>query len=138
MDIMTPAKTLSPKDSVQAAAQQMAVMDVGTIPIVENDAPVGIISDRDIVLRVVAQGHDPKQKRIEEIMTRDVHSVGEKDDVKEAVRKMEDKQIRRVMVVNNQGRLTGIVSLGDLALADDTRNMTAEVLEHVSRPQMAP
>jgi CBS domain-containing protein len=119
--------------SVQDAAVKMKSLDVGPIPVCEGDTVLGIITDRDIVVRAVAEGRDARTTRVQDVMTRDVASCREDDDVKDAVRVMKEKQIRRLVVVTGDKRLAGIVSLGDIAVDTRDDKMSGDVLEKVSQ-----
>jgi CBS domain-containing protein len=116
------------------AAQKMKSLDIGTLPVCEGDRLVGMISDRDITVRGVAQNHDPKTARVDEVMTPDVIYCFDDEDVKEVAKKMEEKQVRRLPVLNREKHLVGIVSLGDLAVRTGKGKLAGEVLERVSEP----
>jgi len=138
-DIMTKdVSTASPEASVQEVARKMRELNVGAIPIVEEGRPVGIITDRDIVLRNVVENKEAKSVRVFEIMTRDL-VLGEPEmDVREAAVIMSRHQIRRLPVVEN-GRLVGIVSIGDLATRSEFADEAGEALSDISvpsRPQL--
>ena len=104
------------------------------LPVCDGDRLVGVITDRDITVRSVAQGHDPKTARVQEVMTPEVIYCFDDEDVKEAAKKMEEKQVRRLPVLNREKRLVGIVSLGDLAVRTGKEKLAGEVLERVSEP----
>jgi CBS domain-containing protein len=93
-----------------------------------------VITDRDITVRGVAQGYDPKTARVQEVMTPEVIYCFDDEDVKEAAKKMEEKKVRRLPVLNREKRLVGIVSLGDLAVRTGKEKLAGEVLERVSQP----
>lgn len=120
--------------TAEEAAQVMADADVGCVPVVDAGKVVGVVTDRDLVLRVVAECLVPGETPVTEVMTREVIHCFEDDDVETAASLMEENQVRRVFVYDREGRLAGVVSLGDLALA--TR-AGGEVLEKVSRPGKA-
>jgi CBS domain-containing protein len=119
-------------DKVIDVAKKMKQEDAGFIPVVEDGGIViGVITDRDIVLNCIAEGHDPRGETAEHLMSRQVTSIGPDDDIEEAGRKMERGEIRRLPVVDN-GRLVGVLSHGNLVQA--TKNKTAEkVTEGVTR-----
>jgi len=125
-------QVVRPQTSLKEVAETMKSLDVGVVPVCENDRLVGMITDRDIVVRAEAEGRDPSAT-VEQAMTPGVTFCFEEDDIDSAVRLMEEKQIRRLPVLNAQHRLVGIVSLGDLAVSGDQRT-TGEVLERVSEP----
>ena len=104
------------------------------LPVCDGDRLVGVITDRDITVRGVAQGCDPKTARVQEVMTPEVIYCFDDEDVKEAAKKMEEKQVRRLPVLNREKRLVGIVSLGDLAVRTGKEELAGEVLERVSKP----
>jgi len=97
-----------------------------------NGRLVGLITDRDIVVRAVAEGRDPRAVRAEEIMTADVHTAHPNDRVIDAIRKMGDKQVRRIPIVDREGTLRGIISMADVALETDDDRELAEALEEIS------
>jgi CBS domain-containing protein len=117
--------------SVVDAAKQMAQADVGPIPVVEGDRLVGIVTDRDIVLRVVAEGRDPSSTTVGEIASKQLETVSPDEDLDSALRKMASAQVRRLPVVEN-GRLVGIVAQADVARQGEDRK-TGEVVEQVSQ-----
>lgn len=132
-DIMTKTvETIEPRESLQAAADKMDRFDTGFLPVVEGEMPVGVVTDRDIVIRGVAMALDPKRTSVQEVMTMNMQSLAEDADVNEAVRLMEEKQIRRLVVRDKNDRITGVVSLGDVALETGNRGKSGEALEKVS------
>ncbi len=127
-------EVVAPSASLRQAARMMRDHDVGPVPVVENGRVVGILTDRDIAVRAVADGRDPEKTTVADIMTRDVDCCREDEDVEAAAQLMSDRQIRRLVVLDREQRLAGIVSLGDLALAVDSPAMVSAVLEDVSKP----
>lgn len=122
-DVMTPHATLvTPSTSLKDAASKMAEDRIGFLPIGENDRLQGTVTDRDIVIRAVCQGKDPNTTRISEVLTDELIYCTENEDVDQVVRKMSEKQVRRLPVINDDKRLVGVVSIGDLAqhLSDGT------------------
>jgi CBS domain-containing protein len=114
-EIMTRDVVLAdPNDTIASVARQMADNDIGFMPVGDNDRLVGMITDRDIVVRGVADGLDP-QARVADVMTTDVKYCFEDDEVDDVARNMGDIQVRRLPVVNRDKRLVGIVSLADAA-----------------------
>ena len=107
----------SPSQSIREAARMMAEIDAGALPVGENDRLVGMITDRDIAVRAVAAGKGPDTP-VREIMTTDVKYCFEDDELDEVALNMADIQVRRLPVLNDQKRLVGIISLGDIALTD--------------------
>ena len=135
-DVMTRnLEEIPPQMPLKDAAEKMNSCDIGALPVCENDKLVGILTDRDIAIRGVAQGMDPRKTPARQVMTPGVTWCYEDDDVKEAARIMEEKQIRRVLVFDRNKRAVGIVSLGDIAtrLREDDE-LSAEVLQCVSEP----
>ena len=134
-DVMTRAvQTVRPDQTLQEAAAKMKALDVGPIPVTDGDRLVGMITDRDIVVRAVAEGRDSRTTKVREAMTSEVVCCNEDDDVTEAATKMKDRQIRRIVVVDGQQRVAGIVSLGDIAVDTSDEKMSGRVLEEVSKP----
>ena len=119
-------------DKVIDVAKKMKQEDAGFMPVVENGGTViGVITDRDIVIRCIAEGHDPRDETAEHLMSRQVTIIAPDDDIEEAGRAMEREAIRRLPVAEN-GRLVGVLSHGNLVQA--TKNKTAEkVTEGVTR-----
>ena len=127
-------QVIHPETALIEAAQKMKSLDIGMLPVCDGDRLVGVITDRDITVRGVAQGYDPKTARVQEVMTPEVIYCFDDEDVKEAAKKMEEKQVRRLPVLNREKRLVGIVSLGDLAVRTGKEKLAGEVLERVSKP----
>lgn len=127
-------EVVAPSASLRQAARMMRDHEIGPVPVVENGRVVGILTDRDIAIRGVAEGRDPEKTTVADIMTRDVDCCQEDEDVEKAAKLMSDKQIRRLVVLDRERRLAGIVSLGDLALAAGSPAMVGAVLEDVSKP----
>jgi CBS domain-containing protein len=119
---------------VEAAAAKMRALDVGPLPVCDGDRLQGMVTDRDITVRATAAGKDPATTPVAEVMTPQVVSVFEDQDVAEAARLMEQYQIRRLVVLDRDNRLVGIVSLGDLAVETGDEGGAGEVLEQVSEP----
>jgi CBS domain-containing protein len=132
-DIMTSdVASLAPSNTITEVAQQMRLLNVGSLPLVQSERLVGVITDRDIVLRVVADGLDPQQERAELHMSRDPVTIAPDATTDQASQVMARAQIRRLPVVEN-GRLVGYLALGDLALQDRDRRV-GETLEQISEP----
>ena len=132
-DVMTPnPRSIEPSTTVQEAAKLMRDQDVGPIPIVENSSVTGIVTDRDIVLNVVAEGSDPSSTAVSQIASRDLVTIDPDQSLDEALRIMAQHQVRRLPVCEEDGRLVGIVAQADIALeSDDAR--TGEVVEEISK-----
>jgi CBS domain-containing protein len=138
-EIITPdPECISPDASLTEAARKMRLLDVGILLVGEQDKLVGAVTDRDITVRAVAEGLDPKTVKVRQIMTKDVVCCYEDRNIEEAAHLMEEKQIRRLPVVDEQKRLVGIVSLADLAVRAHYGALASEVLESVSSRTHAP
>jgi CBS domain-containing protein len=111
-----PVVTISPKVSVQEAARLMRRKNVGALVMVDDSRPQGILTDRDIVTAVVAQGRDPMTTTVGEVMRRDLTVIREDRGVFDAITLLSDKGVRRLPVVNAAGKLTGIIALDDLLM----------------------
>jgi CBS domain-containing protein len=118
--------------TVTYAAKMMRDEDVGLAPIVEGDRLVGLLTDRDIAVRVVAEGRDPEQIKVTEVASRDLVTLDPQQDFDEALRLMARHQVRRLPVVEEDGRLAGVVAQADVAQEADERQ-TGEVVEQISR-----
>ena len=118
--------------SVAYAAKMMRDEDVGIAPIVEGDRLVGVLTDRDIAVRVVAEGRDPEQVKVTEVASRDVVTLDPQQDLDEALRLMARHQVRRLPVVEEDGRLVGVLAQADVAQEAGDRQ-TGEVVEQISR-----
>src|SRR5947199_1565244 len=116
------------------AALKMQQLDVGMLPIREGDRLVGTLTDRDITLRATAEGRDPTKTRVREVMTPEVVYCFEDQDVSEAAKLMQEKQIRRLPILNREKRLVGIVSLGDLAVHSAEEKAVSKTIKEVSAP----
>lgn len=121
-------------DTLEDAARKMRQWDVGILPVYDNDQVVGVLTDRDIVLRAVASGHDPKSTLVKESMTSSTVHCFEDQSLFEVARLMQDHQVRRIVVLDRKNSaLVGIISLGDLAANTDGK-LSNKVLESVSPP----
>jgi CBS domain-containing protein len=133
-EIMTsPVETITPGTSLAGAAKKMLALGIGVLPVSNGQKVVGIVSDRDIIVRAVAKGLDPERTEVGEIMTKDVHSCASGDDVAQACALMEKKQVRRLLVTDGNDLPIGIVSLGDIAL-HLRGEQSGQVLKQVSQP----
>ena len=131
--ITSPVETVGPEASLLDAAKTMLARDLGWLPVEEEGKVVGIITDRDITIRGVAVGLDARKTMVQDVMTRDVFSCSSDATVEDACTLMEEEQVRRLVVVDDNDELVGIVSLADIAL--QTRgNQSAEVLKKVTEP----
>jgi CBS domain-containing protein len=126
-----------PDASLREAAERMREMDSGVMPICDGERLVGMLTDRDVTVRATAEGKDPNSTPVREIMSPDAVYCFEDDDEREAARKMEQHQLRRLAVLNRDKRLVGMVSLGDIAVHTSDDRITGEVTEAVSEPGSA-
>jgi CBS domain-containing protein len=134
-DIMTRhVEVVHPEAMLWEAAQKMAKLDVGPLPVCDGEELVGMLTDRDITVRATAEGRDPKTTRVFEVMTPDVLYAFEDQDTREATRLMTEHQIRRLIALNRDKQLVGIVSLGDLAVHTGDARQIGQTLERVSEP----
>lgn len=134
-DVMTASVTpIAPTATLREAARLMRELNVGVLPVCEAGKPVGLVTDRDLVVRGLADGRESSHAAAE-AMTRELHTVRATDTVDAALRQMQAAQVRRLLVVDDAGRLAGIVSLGDLALRQN-RSLD-DTLEKISSPQGA-
>jgi CBS domain-containing protein/sporulation protein YlmC with PRC-barrel domain len=134
-DIMTrKVEVVHPEGTLWEAAQKMASLDVGMLPVCSGDQLVGTLTDRDITVRATAEGRDPKTTKVHEVMTPEVVYVFEDDDVSQAAQIMTAQQIRRLVVLDKAKKLVGIISLGDLAVHTGDTHQAGETLEGVSEP----
>jgi CBS domain-containing protein len=118
-EIMTSnVECLGPESSLKEIAQEMKSLDVGFIPICENDRLVGTVTDRDIVIRAIADGNDVNTK-VRDIMSRDIIYAFEDDDVKTVAEKMREQDVRRILILDNNKRLVGVVSIGDISKVEE-------------------
>lgn len=134
-EIMTAhARCAAPDNSVVEAAGLMRELDVGVLPVCDNDRLAGMITDRDIVLRAVADGREPYETTVRDVMSPGVVWVYADQDVEEAARVMEEKQIRRLPVLNREKRMVGILSLGDVAVSSNPA-FSGQALKEVSESE---
>jgi CBS domain-containing protein len=132
-DIMTRnVTTAAPEMVLREVAALLRETDVGALPVVKNGKLAGIITDRDIVIRAVAEGKDANSAATTEVMTTEVFSVQPDTYVFEVIRLMGDKQIRRVPVINEAGELCGMIAMADIALEMEDQQEIAETLEDIS------
>ena len=134
--VMTPdPATCQAQTPVREVARLMLENDIGLVPVIDaSGKPVGTVTDRDIALRVVAEGRDPQQCTAGDCMTSPVTAVSLESSLADTVERMEAEQIRRVLVVDQEGRLCGVVAQADVALSGRDRK-TAELLRGVSEPK---
>jgi CBS domain-containing protein len=132
-DVMTPTvRTVSPSQSLAEAAEVMKGEDVGSVPVVEEGRLAGILTDRDIVMRAVAERRDPQAVKVDEVASRELVTVEPEQDLDEALALMARHQVRRLPVVE-QGRLVGMLAQADVALEAKEKNV-GETVEEISKP----
>lgn len=131
-EIMTRnVKTASREMTLTEVARLMREGDMGAMPVVEDGKLIGIVTDRDIVVRAIAEGRDA-QTQIGDVMTTEIFSAKEDDFAFEAIRLMGDKQVRRIPVITESGELAGIIAMADIALEMEDEREIAETLEEIS------
>lgn len=130
-------RAVSPDTSVLEVAEVMEQEDVGSLPVVEGDRVLGIVTDRDITVRAVAKGKDPRGMPVREIASRDIVAIGPDDDLADALKLMASYQVRRIPVVDAEERLVGVVSQADVALGAKEKAV-GEMVEEISRPPAGP
>lgn len=126
-------RTIGPDRTIQDAARVMAEMDVGALPVGEDDRLIGMVTDRDIAVRAVAEGRG-SDTPIRDVMTQSVKYCFEDEEIEHVAENMGDEQVRRLPVLDRNKRLVGIVALGDIAQARKLRGPAAEALHDISRP----
>lgn len=130
-------RVASPGDTLQMAAQIMKEYDFGLLPVGENEQLVGMLSDRDITIRAVAEGLSPQETEVQEVMTAEVKYICDDEPIEAAARYMSELQVRRLPVVDRDRRLVGIVSLGDLSLSEQNaseQTPAGAALSSISEP----
>lgn len=120
--------------TLSEAADKMKIFDIGVLPIQENNKIVGLITDRDIVIRAVAKGFDSRRTKVKEIMTTEIVSCNQNESLEEAAKLLEDKQVRRLLVLDDNNNPVGILAVSDLARKSGDEHLAFEVLERVSSP----
>lgn len=136
-DVMTknPVAAL-PDDTVASVAQLMKDRDIGPVPIVEDKISkklLGIVTDRDLAIKVVAAGLDPRTTPVKDVMTRDVVTCHEEDEIEAALEAMSKHQLRRILVVDADGSLVGIIAQADVATRMNEPETTGEVVKEISQ-----
>jgi CBS domain-containing protein len=132
-EIMSRAvESIGPDDTLQDAAMRMKECGVGPLPVCENQCVVGMVTDRDITLRAVAEGLDPATTPVRDVMSAEIVCCFDDQEVEVAARLMQSKQIRRVLVLDRDKKLVGIVTLGDLAAEAVDTQRAGEILHQVS------
>ena len=133
-DVMTrDVRTLTPSDTVASAAKAMEELDVGVIPVCEGDKLLGMVTDRDIVVRAVAQGLNGDTP-LSKVMSTDIRTARETDDLDTVLADMASSQIRRLPVLDGAERLVGIISIGDIAVKGQDEEDVGQSLGEISSP----
>jgi CBS domain-containing protein len=134
-DVMTrDVDVIAPDATIREAAARMKALDVGSLPVCDGRRLQGMVTDRDLAIRAVAEGRDPDATPIREVMSPGVVTAFEDDDVKDAAALMQREQIRRLPVLDRAKQLVGIVSLGDLAVESGDDRLMGQTLEEISEP----
>jgi CBS domain-containing protein len=132
-EIMTPeVATINPDASLQQAAQIMASLEIGMLPVIAGDDVLGVLTDRDIAVRATARGLDPKRTQVRSVMTEAAICGSDTQDVAQGAKQMMNHRIRRLPILDRHQRLVGIVSLGDVVKALDDKCLAGEVLVRIS------
>jgi CBS domain-containing protein len=132
-EIMThDVEYIDPETPIGRAAQMMRDLDIGFLPVCENDRLVGTVTDRDITIQSVAQGRDPREAPVREIMNPQIFYRYEDDDVGEIARYMQEEEVRRMLILNRDKRLVGVVSIGDIARTSGEKHLAGETLGHIA------
>jgi len=136
-DLMTAnPECVSEKDSIRDVARIMKSQDTGVVPVVDGKKIIGLVTDRDIVVRGIAEGKDVSELTVHEVMTKSVRTVREDQDLNDVLRTMGNAEVRRVPVVNQNDELVGIVSMSDIAT--NTENQTGRIGKAVEDISEAP
>jgi CBS domain-containing protein len=134
-DVMTKGvEVVRPDATLEEAAKKMKSLDIGPLPVCDGEKLVGMLTDRDITVRATAEGRDPKQTQVKEVMSKELIYCVEDENVEEAAKLMQSKQIRRVPILNRDRQLVGMLSLGDLAQRTQDSRLAGKTLEEVSTP----
>lgn len=132
-DIMAQnVETVGPDITLKECAEKMKHRNVGVLPIVEGKKPIGVITDRDITLRAVAEGADVNKTKAREVMTRELYFVYEDQTINEACELMEKNKIRRLIVLNREGALAGVLTLNDVTVKAKETKRSAQVLRKIA------
>jgi CBS domain-containing protein len=128
---------IPPHASIREAAAKMKELDVGAIPVCDGQKLSGLVTDRDITVRAVAEGRDPSEVRVSEVMSSEIAYCFEDETIEQAAKLMESKQIRRLPILDRNKELAGIISLGDISVRTEgsrQKDLAAETLQEISEP----
>jgi CBS domain-containing protein len=131
----TGVAVIDPEATIEEAAEKMKAHNVGPLPVCENDHLVGMVTDRDITILGTAEGRDPHSTKVRDVMTPEVISIREDQEVEDAARLMEERQVRRLPVINEEKRLVGIVGLADVANKSQDDFEAAHLTQRVATPK---
>ena len=134
-EIMTRGpRTVTADTNVRETARLMQQDDVGMLPVVAGDRLVGVVTDRDLAIRVVADGRDPNACKVRDVMSADVRTCRENDDVDDVMDLMGREQVRRVPIVDDRGALVGVVAQADVVLQAKSDRKAEKTVEKISKP----
>jgi CBS domain-containing protein len=137
-DVMTDSpRCVTPETSVSDAAVLMESEDVGSLPILDGDQLAGVVTDRDIVIRAIAKGKDPRGMAVRDVASRELVTVQADDDLMDALQLMATRQVRRLPVVDENNRLVGILSQADVAVSAKEKSV-GEMVEEISKSPVGP
>ena len=128
-----------PNDTVVKTAELMKSKNIGPIPVINNEQArklIGIVTDRDLALKIVAEGRDPKSTEVESVMTRKVVTCRAEDDLQKALDAMAEHQLRRIPVVDHDNKILGIIAQADVATRVDQPDKTAEMVKEISQAKL--
>ena len=132
-EIMTQnVETVAPDMTLKECAEKMKRRNVGILPVVEGKKPIGVVTDRDITLRAVAEGADVNKTKVRDVMTREPYIVYEDQTINEACELMEKNKIRRLIVLNREGALAGVLTLNDVTVKAKETKRSAQVLRNIT------
>ena len=130
-------RVVTPETTVAEAAQHMKSDDIGSLPILEGEQLAGMVTDRDIVIRAVAEGKDPRGMPVREVASRELVTVNAGEDLSNALQLMASQQVRRLPVVDDDGRLVGILAQADVAV-EAKEKAVGEMVEEISKSPTGP
>lgn len=134
-DIMSrDVKLISSSTMLDEAAAWMQKYDIGALPVVQDEETIGVITDRDVVIRAIAAGMDPRTTPVTEVMTTELACCHEHDSIEDAARIMEERQVHRLLVTDGTDKIVGILSISDLTLKIHNEHLVYEVLEQICEP----
>jgi len=125
-------ETVEPDATLQETAEKMKRRNVGVLPVVEGKKPIGVITDRDITLRAVASGADVTKTKVREVMTRELYFAYEDQTINEACELMEKNKVRRLIVLNREAGLAGVLSLNDVTIKGKETKRSAQVIRRIA------